>query len=316
MVLNDHFMRFLTVLSLVFFFVVPCLAQALPPADEMNVSQEEVARWAELAAEGDALARYWLGKAYLYGWHSDIDHELAFSYFQESAVANLPQGMNALGYCYQRGLGTDPDYTESVKWLQKAAEANEPEAFNNLGNAYYQGWGVEVDDQRALDLYRKAADAGSTKGMYNVAKCYHLGRAVEENPQEALRWFEKAAENDDIPALLYLGWKYTNSVGSTGKDQGVRYLERAAEMGSSEAMVSLGRSFARDEKPGRAARWFEKAAKAGDPNGQFFFGGALLYGEGVKQDRAAAIDWLTKAAKQGHRNAQEFLDTESRKDEV
>ncbi|MCA9778338.1 MAG: sel1 repeat family protein, partial [Candidatus Eremiobacteraeota bacterium] len=58
--------------------------------------------------------------------------------------------------------------------------------------------------------------------------------------------------------------------------------------------------------------WFRKAAKAGDPDGQFFYGGALLYGEGVKQDREAALEWLERAASQGHLNAKETLEAETR----
>ena len=150
--------------------------------------------------------------------------------------------------------------------------------------------------------------------MYNVAKCYQLGRGMEKDPEEAVRWFQQAAENDDVPALLYLGVTSLNE--DVGKDQALRYLERAAELGSTEAMVSLGKSFAREDKPARAARWFKKAAVAGDADGEFFYGGALLYGVGVDKDRAAAIQWLTSAAKKGHRDAQEFLDSESREDEV
>ena len=51
----------------------------------------------------------------------------------------------------------------------------------------------------------------------------------------------------------------------------------------------------------------------GDPEGQFLYGGALLYGEGVEKDRAAALEWLNKAASRGHLNAKELLESEERK---
>jgi len=283
-----------------------------PAADETAVTRQEVETWREQAERGMAPAQYWLGKAYVYGWHVERDPETGFSLFQKSAEAGFPRGMNALGYCFQLGLGTEQDHQAALEWLQRATEAGDPEATNNLGNSYYLGWGVEVDEARALELYRQAADAGSAKGMYNVAKCYRLGAGVEKDTAEALVWFEKAAAGDDLEALLFLGWEYTFG-SKTGelKERGLKYYTRAADMGSTEAMVSLGKAMVRSEKPGTASRWFRKAASLGNPDGQFYYGGALLYGEGVKQDRTAGIEWLEKAAAQGNQNARELLNAEN-----
>jgi TPR repeat protein len=285
-----------------------------PPSDELNVTREEVNRWQEQADAGEAAAQYWLGKAYLYGWHLDSAPQRALALFRDSAEAEDLRGMNALGYCLQRGIGTEQDYEAALKWLEKASQAGSAEGANNLGNSYCLGWGVKVDETKALELYQKAAEAGSAKGMYNVAKCYHLGLGVEKNRELAFEWLEKAAAKDDVDALLFLGWEF--AFGDRGGDQidkGVDYYTRAADLGSSEAMISLGKIAARRDKEKTSAEWFRKAAEKGDPEGQFLYGGALLYGEGVDKDRAAAMEWLNKAASRGHLNAKELLESEERK---
>ncbi len=259
-------------------------------------------------------ARALLGKAYLYGWHLDSAPQKAVALFRDSAEAEDPRGMNALGYCLQRGIGTEQDYKAALKWLEKANVAGNAEGANNLGNSYCLGWGVGVDESKALELYRKAAEAGSAKGMYNVAKCYHLGLGVEKNRELALEWLEKAAAKDDIEALLFLGWEHAYGEREGEQvDKGVEYFTKAANLGSSEAMVSLGKIAARQDKEKTSTEWFRKAAEKGDPEGQFLYGGALLYGEGVDEDRAAAMEWLKKAADRGHLNAKELLESEERK---
>lgn len=307
-------MRFFAIFFLLFLNSSWALADEVkPPADELQVTQEEVSRWQEQAKAGEGAAQYWLGKAYLYGWHLDSAPDKAIELFQQSAQAKNPQGMNALGYCLQRGIGTEQDFKAAMEWLEKATEAGSAEAANNLGNSFCLGWGVETDEPKALELYRRAAAGGSAKGMYNVAKCYYLGLGVAKDQEQALRWLEQAAAKDDVDALILLGWELSfGDRGGERLEEGRQYYTRAAEMGSSEAMVSLGKLAAREEKRRVAADWFRKAAKAGDPDGQFFYGGALLYGEGVKQDREAALEWLERAASQGHLNAKETLEAETR----
>lgn len=81
-----------------------------------------------------------------------------------------------------------------------------------------------------------------------------------------------------------------------------------ARQGQAEAAYWLGRihyygkaGVPRDWRT--AARWFERAARAGHAGGQYKLGGMYYAGRGVKQDLGQAIDWWAKAAAQGHPEA-------------
>jgi TPR repeat protein len=57
----------------------------------------------------------------------------------------------------------------------------------------------------------------------------------------------------------------------------------------------------------QAVRWYEKAAKSGSPEGQYYLGMAYQRGEGVPQDMAQAIHWYRGAAIGGDRKSQLML---------
>ena len=57
----------------------------------------------------------------------------------------------------------------------------------------------------------------------------------------------------------------------------------------------------------QAAAWYEKAAKQGYAEGQYFLGYCYYEGEGVEKDFTQAAAWYLKAAEQGHAKAQQKL---------
>lgn len=159
---------------------------------------------------------------------------------------------------------------------------------------------------------------GSVDAFYNVGRCYLAGRGVEKSVAEAIKWFVQAAERGHLESLLLMGERYVFSKDADPvvKQKGLDYYEQAAASGSTEAMVSLGKAFSRDEKRREATRWFKKAATAGDPDGMFFYGGALYYGEGVRMDKERAKRWITQAAELGQPDAQVFFEIENRPQET
>jgi hypothetical protein len=56
-----------------------------------------------------------------------------------------------------------------------------------------------------------------------------------------------------------------------------------------------------------AARWYRKAAKAGDAKAQYTLGLCYLDGEGLRQSRRCAAYWFRKATHQGHKMAKKNL---------
>lgn len=80
-------------------------------------------------------------------------------------------------------------------------------------------------------------------------------------------------------------------------------LQRNAQAGDRVAQYNLavihetGRFGAPLDKA-EAARWYRKSAEQGYENAQYNLGVLYLRGEGVAQDRAAALHWLGLAAEQ------------------
>jgi hypothetical protein len=56
-----------------------------------------------------------------------------------------------------------------------------------------------------------------------------------------------------------------------------------------------------------AAKWYKKAAEAGDAGGQYCLGMCYYGGLGVKLNEGAAFKWVRKAAEQNEPDAQKAL---------
>lgn len=90
--------------------------------------------------------------------------------------------------------------------------------------------------------------------------------------------------------------------------QAIDKLLPLARRGEAEAAYLLGRLYYYDEAGVPrdwhiAARWFERAARAGHAGGQYKLGGIYYAGRGRRQDIGQAIYWWAKAAVQGHPEA-------------
>ncbi|MFZ5654493.1 MAG: tetratricopeptide repeat protein [Pseudomonadota bacterium] len=80
-------------------------------------------------------------------------------------------------------------------------------------------------------------------------------------------------------------------------------LQRNAQAGDRVAQYNLGvvhetGRFGVPMDKAEAARWYRKSAEQGYENAQYNLGVLYLRGEGVEQDRAAALHWLGLAAEQ------------------
>src|ERR1051325_2939309 len=87
---------------------------------------------------------------------------------------------------------------------------------------------------------------------------------------------------------------------------------KAAELRSIPPQVSLGFYYAVGEVIGKkdiveSAKWYGKAAAAGNITGQFEFGLMCVYGEGIPPDPARGLELLEAAAQKGHEDAMRAL---------
>ena len=161
---------------------------------------------------------------------------------------------------------------EGLEYLEQAADAGQAGPCLVLGRAYEGGQGVEVDADAALVWYRQGSEAGS--GACTVAAGLLLARAEGSSARSEARDLLE----EGLPAtqgskarrrvcLTILGRLYLDVAPRDGS-RGVEYLEAAAKLGATGAMVDLARLQERGEflmqDDEAALNWLKRAAAGED----------------------------------------------------
>ncbi len=131
------------------------------------------------------------------------------------------------------------------------------------------------DSKKAFELYRRAATAGSLRALNSVGVCYMTGFGLRGTPDAA---------------------------------KAVSFFRLGAERGETSAMVTLANALAmgdgfekKNEKT--AFEWYAKAAEAGDEDGLFAMGVALVEGRGTCKNRARARSIFASLIEGGQKDA-------------
>jgi uncharacterized protein len=142
-------------------------------------------------------------------------------------------------------------------------------------------------------------------------------RAVQRGQnEEAVRILKPLAEKGNPQAQLQLGMAYYNGRGVKENEKlAVELLTKSANQGNVEAMLQLGNAFTFGNDTVKlvadpdveAARWYFKAASAGNADAQYTLGLLFMAGKGVERNDKEATAWMQKAAKQGHKDAQSYV---------
>ncbi|TFG41325.1 MAG: sel1 repeat family protein [Chromatiales bacterium] len=124
------------------------------------------------------------------------------------------------------------------------------------------------------------------------------GRAIAQEAEPII------ATSPDVQTEIEEGLAAFNSgdvIGAMG------HYRRAADAGSTEAMVRLAWILDQSEDNAGALRLYSEAADAGDPAGQFGLAELYANGEGVKRDVRYAVKLFEAAAANGHTRAMRVL---------
>ncbi|WP_234419417.1 tetratricopeptide repeat protein [Sphingomonas sp. EC-HK361] len=124
-------------------------------------------------------------------------------------------------------------------------------------------------------LVREAAEAGVAEAQAVYGQMLLDGLEIAKDDRAALGWFTKAAAQHHLMALNMVGRCY-----------------------------DLGWGTAIDKR--RAAECYRIAAERGLDWAMYNYATLLALGEGVAEDKAAALDWLEKAAALGNAKAINF----------
>jgi hypothetical protein len=92
---------------------------------------------------------------------------------------------------------------------------------------------------------RKAAEQGDAEAQFRVARNL-LFEAMSDKRKgtEAVEWLQRAAENGSTEAMVHLGRMYRTGIGALQNyDLSGQWIERAAFAGDPEGMLELGRLY-------------------------------------------------------------------------
>lgn len=277
--------RGLLILLLVLAYSVGALARALP-------SQIAVAS-PELKA---ALQAYRLGQ-----------YNAAYQQFYKLGNAGNAEAQFYVGYLHDEfHLGMTEDYATALHWYQAAVEQGHPKAQFRLGYAYEHGRGVTQDTAEAARWYQAAAAQGDAEAQAA------LGRVREvQGLDQAIAAYERG----DHPRTFTLLTDLTNERDMNAREAAAEEAKRRGERVDwprrdaayveqlAKARYWLGLLYERGHGVTQdyeaAAKWYEAAAKSGNPNAAFNL--AMLYeqGRGVAPDPKKAWDWYSAAEVRG-----------------
>ncbi len=139
---------------------------------------------------------------------------------------------------------------------------------------------------RAFAPLSAAATAGIPEAQFRVGRAYLDGAGVPVSREEGARWIERAAEAGWVEAQVVLATLHLFGLVVSG--------------GSGSAVFSIGPS-QQDAKPDyeRAAQWASRAAEAGSPDGQALLGYILTSGPAEMRDLDVADGWYARSAEAG-----------------
>ncbi len=287
----------------------------------------------------DGTSTYNLARAYFSGRYVEQDYQKAYSLFITAAKGGSANASYYLGKMHDEGIGVEKTYREAAYHFRLAAigETTAKEfrthAFNRLVFYYRYGVGFPRDLERALYWSILQCRRLSTVGFKRRGDLLmELGRY-----EEAREFFKAAAkvDNEFLKGHAYarLGEIYLNGLGvKPNQKKGLRYAEKALELGSSYASYMRAMSFVTVERYEDAARDFAvsaayscfedpgadqcevslngKAFKLGTdtaselPESLYHLGCLFYAGQGVHQDKQKAWELFRLAAKAGCAEAQ------------
>lgn len=146
---------------------------------------------------------------------------------------------------------------------------------------------------------------GLTVGLQTFAQDKAAGAPDGERDVQVTDSLRAKALAGDLESMNYLGYLLISGAEGTGRDvdEGLGWLEKAAEAGDVKAVSNLGWLYLQGELVekdlGKAVEWISKAAGAGLPVAQSTLGDLYRDGTGVARDSLVADSLYREAFERG-----------------
>lgn len=124
------------------------------------------------------------------------------------------------------------NYDKAMKTLKPLAELGDSTPQYILGQMFAFGWGVKQDNEQAMYWFRRAGMWYSGQGDKAAEAAYYVGKekAEQKNYTEAVRWYRVAAEGGSRQAAVALGKAYEEGLLGLQRDrEQARFWKEKAE---------------------------------------------------------------------------------------
>ncbi|WP_044642677.1 tetratricopeptide repeat protein [Risungbinella massiliensis] len=172
-------------------------------------------------------------------------------------------------------------------------------------DAYYQYGSLVVNGETPLPQYRgdtyleKAAKAGHLEAKFAWGMRYIKYR---NHSKQAKKWLVESAEAGFEKAAYTLGkFILDKKIQNESIETGIEWLEKAAELGSDEAMLLLGQYYGKKNEPEaiqQSEQWYQQAGENGNLAAILYLGMAYMTGKPFGQDGEKGAAWYELAVKQ------------------
>ena len=261
------------------------------------------------AAHGNSMAKYELGKMYLYGIGIEKNEALGKEYCCDAYWSFRSTVANTLGF----DIGSSIDNgTADVTCSYKDSAY----LMYLLGRMEYAGEGIERNYEKAIQWYKLAAVGKYVHSNYCVAKMYYAGEGVLQDYTEAKGWYKIAADGNDKYAYYALGKMYDTGTGTEQNyEKAAGWYLRACQENVPYAqyrlaqMCEAGEGVEQDEEGAKLLYakalegFLEQEQQQPDASTELRIAQMYLYGKGSEPNPTEAFNWLRQSAEKNEPRA-------------
>ena len=225
---------------------------------------------------------------------------LPFPTVSPSGGAPMPATSDAALGAFQRG-----QYLSALRIAEPLANLGDAAAQTLLGEIHLRGLGVPQDEEEAARWFRVAADAGDAQAQFRYAMMLIDGDGVTVDADGARDLMRRSADAGNPLAAFNYGQMLIRASPTGGFADAYRYFQQAADAGVPDGQYALSQLYAYGQGVPEASdvtarRWLHAAAVRGHDTAQIELGIWLLNGRGGPADPAAGFRWLKGAAERGN----------------
>jgi TPR repeat protein len=257
---------------------------------------------------GDESSKLRLADLYAKGSPEVLNFEAAAKLYQELMDGGSVSAIYKLARLHEQRLPKDKVTPQIVEWYRKAAEQRYPPAMMRLADLRLEGSGVAQDVDSAMALYHDLASTGLGAATYRLAKVREYGEEYLSEYEESFALYRQAVEQGYSEAELQMGRLYGQAKSALGDvDRAREILRKFADNDSARAAIELGNLYVdRGEEiaadwQDNAAKWYQRAADLGSSDAMYDL--VRLFESISRAPTEKSMKLLREAANSGHGRA-------------